>query len=232
MSLISLKPRSLLRSVALSFVLCWSLCPAAFALERGKQLTNDRAVRAFGDALGESLFNQITNIRLNLSVVASTSVIVDRPEGTYQIDNLQVVDRVASATVSVFDPGGALQGEYEILSLTVPDENRIDYKTVVQTGDTNWVETGSMVGVSTAENTALQLVSIDGEDTSVNLLDFSGMTMDGQTASDSCPITTTPNGGGAASVGAVASACAVGAAIVVVVVAIVVCAIFCWLLFY
>jgi len=205
----------------------------AFALERGKQVAADRGVREYGDAIGGSLFEQITSIPLTTSTVAADTVTVERPEGTYVVENLQVVDGVASAMVTVRDEDGVLQGTFDILSLTVSDENRIDYEADVQTTDSNWVETGSLVGVSTVDHTALQLISINGGETSMNLLDFGGMTTDAATASGSCPVTTTPfgNPGGAASAGTIASACALLAVGVVIFLVAVVCIMFCWMLF-
>lgn len=230
-----LRRQSLVNSVAMVFALGWAACPMAFALERSKQTAIDRSVRDYPVDNEQSLFGKIKELPVAINTVASNSATVERPEGTYWVENLQIVDGVVNATVAVYDNDGMLTGTYDVLSLTVTDENRIDYQVAVQSADDNWVETGSMVGISTSEHKALHLVSIDGQETNVNLLDYSGLAAEATTASDSCPVTTTPNPGGGGGVGSasvgVASACAILAATVVIVIVVIACYIFCWMLF-
>lgn len=220
--------------------LTWAGCPFVFAAERAKQLVRDTLIRQFEDAGDRALFDQISRIAFSTSAVAMApstvelpaSLTVERPEGTYVITNLDVVNTVVSGTVTVFDADGLEVGTVDIAQATLSDDNRIDYAVTTTTADESRSEVGSLTGITEEEGTAIQLVSINGEDTNINVVNYKALLEDGgTTSSHSCPVTTSSYGGGTASDGSVAiDPCTALAVVVVIIVFVIVCYLFCWML--
>ncbi|MBI4136121.1 MAG: hypothetical protein HY481_01010 [Candidatus Vogelbacteria bacterium] len=183
--------------VATVFTLVWAACPMAFAAERGKQegkrVAREIVSRLVGVERVDSLVDQLRAMNvgtLRPSARFSNVSTLVRPEGTYVFDNLaRDVNGNMSGHVAVYD-GAEKIADYDISNIAVPDGNKISFSASVSTQDTTWTEDGVVTGVQGDPGMAVASISVDGADSQLSLVNFSGLNLpDSPVASASGPIT-------------------------------------------
>lgn len=173
--------------VATVFVLVWTTCPMAFAVERGKQegkrVAGEVVPRAVDVVQTDSLFGQFGNMNIGTisvsdsnAATASQTFTLVRPEGTFVFSNVTVVNNNMSGHLVMFDPAGQKVAEVDILRVAFTDDNRLDFSTVtLPTADAPAVSVvGSMVGITSTPGAALLSASADGGDSVLFTADFGG----------------------------------------------------------
>jgi hypothetical protein len=151
-----------------------------FAAERGKQvvrqLVGEKLTRIYGATVADSLVAQLRAINIRHSAVAGSSVSVELSGTTYVFD--QIVRNVAggmSGLVTQYNSDGEKVADYDIRNIASPDENRVDFSVSPSTPEGSWTEDGVLVGIQDNPGTAMALVSVDGGDSRLSLVDFSGL---------------------------------------------------------
>lgn len=196
--------------VATVFALGWATCPMVFAAERGKQ-EGKRVAREIVSRLVEveqadSLLDQITAMNIGNYIVGDV-ISLERPEGTYIFD--QVIRNAVggvSGIVTEYNLDGERVADYNIANVAIPDDNRINFSISVSTPNMDWVEDGALVGLQSDPGKAVALVSVDGGDSRLSLVDFSGLAVSGSQAVAPSLITVTQfpdSQGGVAAIGVV-----------------------------
>jgi len=232
-----------------------------FAAERGKQVARqvvtETLTRIYGATVMDSLMDQIGAMDIGNYITSTVSqpISLERPEGTYVFEQfMRNPSGGASGLVTMYNPAGEKIGEVNVAKVMVSDDNRIDYSIAVSVPDKNWTEDAVLSGIKGDPGKAVALVSVDGQDTTASLVDFSGvlacgsaapglplvtstplgssLSSQGGVASDMYPTTTYSGDGGIGSAGGVAiEPCTALAVCVVILVAAILCYCFCWLLF-
>lgn len=215
--------------VATVFALGWAACPMVFAAERGKQVVRqevtDKLARVYGRPLADSLVGQLRAMHIGHSAVDGSTTMFQLSGSTYVF--AQMAPNAIGGTsgiVTEYNSDGERVADYNIANVATPDDNRINFSISASTPDMNWVEDGALVGIPGDPGNAVALISVDGGDSRLSLVNFNGLAVsDSQIAAPSLLTimqfpTSDSTQGGVAGVGEIClvTACAIVVVAVVV----------------